>query len=257
MTKDPIYPRAWRCLFDGTSFDAWLIYSTSRDKSQKLDELLDVAYWVPVGSVDFGLLEIKVCPSCLFASPDPAMFDGANPYVPPAKFDEAVRRKIVAATAQRRPLAPDPARLTSRDRTVDEALAASRLAVMCSITLFDADSRAYAGEIVRAANVAMRAARICADVKRGADRAAWMREAHSHLLRSKEADLKGPALYKSLYQLGVISIVTGDDRTASHCHEEMRRLEQDEPARELTAYFNRFRKVWQDRDYHRDSSLHG
>jgi hypothetical protein len=134
---------------------------------------------------------------------------------------------------------------------VEDALASYRLAAHSSCTLYDADHRAFAQEIVRAGNMALRAARLARESGRPEEHLAWLKIAFEYLQRAKEARLRGVALYKSLYQLAVVGILLGEDIVTSRAYEEMRKLSGSEPTKELHAYFNRLRRIWRDRDRHR------
>lgn len=242
--KEPLYARAWRCLFCGTSFEAYLMYASARAALEHLDDRLDSPWFD--ASCNYLHLDVKVCPSCAFASNDPRQFDAGSDWTEPMKPGAAAARQIEATRPARTAMAARAPTLSSRERTAADALTAYRIAMQCAGILGKHQEGAAGVEAYRAANYAIRAARLCEEAGRHEERRTHLEVARGFLRKAAEGDLTGVALYRSLYQLGALAIVFGDDKTASFALESLRG--RTEEANELLAYRSRLKRLWEDRE---------
>lgn len=251
--RPAIYARTIRCRLDQAAFEAFNLYSSARDKFMRTDEMFDVPYFENPKAdptyVNYLLLEVRVCPRCYFASNEPGHFDTDSQWVKPVPIQDKTLKKLIESFPARRAIASAAATLASAERTPDDALTSYKLGIQCATAMHASDPDHLAVEVVRAANYAMRAARLCQEGARPEEeRLNWMRIALGYLRKALEADLGGVLLYKSLYQLGALGVYLKDDWAIGRAYESMRKLYYGEPTHELTAYYSRLRRLWGDRE---------
>jgi hypothetical protein len=248
-----LYSRSYQCLYDYATFEVSLLYATARDLFQRSHELLDFTIFArPTDPnapfVDYLLLEVKVCPTCAFASNDPGHFESGNPYVQTFQPDELGRQRVLDQAPARLALLQNAPTLEIRERTLEDALTSYKLGIQSSSSLFSADPHQGALEIVRSANYALKAAHLCEGAQRVKERDMWNQVALGYLLRTLEVDLKGAALAKSLYQLGALSYMLGDKKPLARAFSELRKMTEESPTRESNMYYQRLRRIWLDRE---------
>ncbi|GEM_PF-3150293 len=212
--------------------------------------------------VDFNLLNVTVCPQCLFASNDPSHFDDpAERDVKPVEFTPQTRSAVTGRIDVRRSLA---AGLTqsffTHERTRPQALVAFELAIDSAKTIYECNKYTMPLELLRLANYHLRLVQLHQDMGAPGDKI----EAHTSQaidwLKQAFLLLEGPALFKTIYQLVATSIWTYADHAA---HQYMSRLQELEREPNLPKqvkaaaerYLARCKTAWEDRDLHRSPNL--
>lgn len=252
------YKKAFACLLDGGVFDAWRMYPSVRNKYERLDEHLDVPYYdtAPTGEFSNALLqEVRVCPTCAFASNDDAHFKSDSAYVTPIDFGDSVLKALSTQALARREKVQAASTLYQCPRSAEDAVTAYKIAILTSTTIYNAEPRRFAGEAVRLANYALKLSRIFQELRQPEMREGWRRAAYEYLTKSLDSDIRGVTRWRGLYQLSALAVYFGDDRVAARTFETLRKAESTDPDRELSRYLNRTRQVWDNRDLHRASSL--
>ena len=251
--KSAIYARKIKCKLDGTEFEMFNLYSSTRDQFQRVDELFDIPYYTNPKNderfVNFLLLEVKVCPKCYFASNEPGHFITDSQWVKAVSWEPKTLTKLKEGAPPRRKIAGSSPTIAEEGRTLEEALTSYKLGIQVCTAMHASDPDHMAMEVMRAGNYALRAARLCTDAKRPEEeRVNWLHIGLGYLRKSLEADVRGMVLYKSLYQLGSLGIYLGDDWAAGRAYQSMRKLSMTNPTHELNAYYSRLRRLWGDRE---------
>lgn len=255
MIKGSLFSKAYTCLFDKTKFSAWKIYPSARDRYERGDELLDVPVYRNPGNdenfCNYTLIEVKVCPACAFASAHDSHFLTDDPYNQPMEIADEQMEAIQQGAPSRLALAKTAKELQGEKRTYDDAIIAFKLAVSSSMALVQSDRKRFAGELPAIANYALKTSQLCLEAGYAADRDRWLHLAHEYFKNTIECEVRGAAYYRSIYQLAAISVYLGEDLTASRCYEILTKESRAAHHASLTAYHNRVRKIWQDRDLYR------
>lgn len=209
--------------------------------------------------VNFHLLNIAVCPTCFFATNNPAYL--IDPGADPHEHTPATRKAIIDGAPARAAMAakvgPD---FFNEHRTAADAIVAHQLAIRCGETIFACNKSSLPFELLRLGNYHLRLAHLY-ELENPADerREANLTQALEWLKQGFTV-LDPPALFKATYQIIAIAIALGDDRGAYPYltrMKEMRTEPMQDPthASMLDRYAGRAINVWENRDYNRLPSV--
>lgn len=249
------YHKTCICHYCKGKTEGYRILPMSRIKIEKWDTHFDFPYYPPTDAggnfSNFLLVEVRVCSGCFFASNDDGQFitersGNAEPWVP----DAAERAAVQAQADTRRRIAAAATNLQAFPRSTADALVAYALGIHSATTLLKT-GRNNPIEAVRLGNYALKCGHLC-ELAEQHDRVnVWRKGAMEYFNTAFGLDIKGPTLYRTLYQLGALGIFFNEDVIASRAFDYLSKLADKEPSRDLTRYTERLRNIWQDRDLHR------
>lgn len=256
MIKSALFSKTYTCLFDSASFKGHKLYPSAREKYERVDEYFDMPIYVsPVKDDQFcnyTLIEVKVCPQCLFASNDDRHFKTDDPYNVPMEAPDNILQAVTNTLAARKATAAAASNdLQSIGRSAADALVSYKLAISSSISLYHGDVKAFAVELPRIGKYGLKGAQICLENNLVEEREKWLQLSLEYFKKTLDAELWGALYYRSLYQLSALAIYFSQDIFASRAFEILRKEGLGAHSTTLSAYTNRLRKIWQDRDYHR------
>lgn len=219
-------------------------------------------YKAPVGDADFvnyHLLNVAVCPRCLFATNNPEYL--LDPGVKPHAHSSATRQAIISGFGERRDIAAHAgSSLFTEHRDEADAEIAYRLAIHCSETIFNCNRHTLTMELLRLGNYHLRLAYLYEQQNPAND----LREAELakalQWLKQAFTVLSGPALYKAAYQTIALAIAFGDDKTAYPYLTSLQNLRNEpglspEGAGALDRYIARAKSAWENREDQRLPSV--
>lgn len=256
MQKEALYERNFECLFCKTKFPVWKLYPTVANKTIKYHDLFEFPYYMPCKNVPFInylYLEVKVCPGCFFATNEDAFFYSDSGTVKMIIVSKETIANILSNKQERAAMIESNKTLFSKERTFDDAITSYKLAIATSNVLFTADKEKYKIEVVRMGNYGLRIYRLCEETKKLDQIKKWLEFSQSILSKVLEFELDSPVIYRGIYQLVALSIYLGNDKHASQAFEILKRDSQDKGTKEAVVYFNRVKKLWQDREYVRST----
>jgi uncharacterized protein (DUF2225 family) len=250
MAKKIYYPKQYRCPFDGSEFTSYRLYPSARTKFERTDEIFDFPIFVnetgDENFVDFSLMEVKVCPTCYFASTDEEMFS--------PRFAEGLDRRtkeiMLNARPQREEIFKQAKNIFAVVRDIEDAIISYKLAILSSETLVSAYESFFAQELVRVGMYALKVSHLC---KRSKPREyeKWMQTAFEGFKRASQLNLRGVLYYRTLYQLTALSVFFYEDSIAARSVETLMKLERSEGSKDVLKYLNRAKDIWQCRDLYR------
>lgn len=208
--------------------------------------------------VNYHLLAVTVCPTCFFASNNPACFlPPGRPRTERDPFDEATKNTLFHGAALRRELCPHPTpTFFTEQRSPEQALAAYCAAIRTSQQLHECSPQAFPLEPARIGNYHLRLALLAE--QSGATRTAidahheqaleWLKKAYLYV--------QGAAFYRNAYQVVALAIYLGQDAVAYPYLTRLRELAHTAtmPAEEqgtLQRYLAACHRDWENRDAHR------
>jgi DNA-binding response OmpR family regulator len=212
-------------------------------------------YKTPVAGADFvnfHLLNVAVCPKCLFATNNPEYL--IDPGVPHHGFPATTRTAVINATVERQAMAKGVSRnFFTEHRTDVDAMIAYQLAIHCGQILFNCNRHSLPVELLRLGNYHLRLAHLYelqdpADPRREIEAVKalqWLKQAF--------AVLEGPALFKAIYQVIALAISFGDDKGAYPYLTALQNL-RNEPnlsnadLGSLDRYIARAKTAWENRE---------
>lgn len=251
-------------------------YSLRSDRIETTFNYFDLpVYLRPIGKADYcnyHLVNVTVCPQCLFASNHHEMFWRAGDR---QRKSASMREKIiqvVQADQQRRrrisgELTPS---FFNEQRSMEDALLSLELALDSSRSLLQADSSQFINELARMGNYHLRLAHLKEHLYRGFGQGGATEQiglelppqvvehyANAQIFFKKAAQfVQGALLSKTLYQLAATSIFMNDDETARHAVDRLEELNRhglltSDERGTVTRYHHRAKKAWGQRDQHR------
>lgn len=222
---------------------------------------------------NYHLVQVTVCPQCLFASNSPDLF--LRPVDRQRQRGPAMREKILqvvqADSQRRRRLAQELSpTFFSEQRTLEQALLSLNLALDSSHSLLQADSSRFINELARMGNYHLRLAHlkehrhlglglVSATDHVGPDLTPEIAEHYTaaHIFFRKAAQyVQGSLLCKTLYQLTATSVFLSDDETAKQAVDRLSQLSSggvsaSEDRSVILRYVSRAKKVLGQREQHR------
>lgn len=248
------YTKTYTCRFCDTPFDWKRLYPTIRGKVERWDEFFDIpVYEATDSSGQFGdvlRVEIIVCPECAFSSNEEKQFITERPaqtWEPQPGVIDFVRR----ARAGRVALAGEAEDLKAFPRSIDDAIVCLKLAIHSATLIFNADPRAHAIEAVRLGTHSLKAAQLARQQEQAERELTWRKAALEYFRRAFEVEIRGIVHYRAVYQLGALAIHLSDDQTAASSFAYIKELEEKEPGKDLHKFVERYKRIWQDREYNR------
>ncbi len=252
--QDLFYRKLYTCRFCGTPFEWRRLYPTVRGQVERWDEYFDIPVYEPTDSSglfsDVLRVEVIVCPDCAFGSNEEAQFITEKPS---KKWEPqpVVVERVQQARPGRLEIAREAGDLKAFPRSIDDAIVCLKLAIHSSTMIFNADPNFNAIEAARLGTYALKAARFSREQGQEKRERTWRNAALEYFRRAFEVEIKGVAHYRAVYQLGALAIHLSDDQSASRAFAYIRELEEKEPGKELHKFVLRFKRIWQDRDFHR------
>ncbi len=244
------YKRTYRCLLDRGEFSAFRIYPSKTREHEKLDEFLDVPYFIESPDGVYGnvtMQEVYVCPTCGFASNDDGFFEGESQYEQTLELSSREITFLLTAREARLDVLARMTRMYECPRTLDDALISLELGVMCSQTLYEMETIRFSIETLRIANYSLKAARLCRENNRPGTELEWLFKALGWLNKALESGIKGLARFRMLYQLLALGIMVGENKLASTAYMRLSELAKEEEHPDLSRYVNRAKGVWGER----------
>lgn len=252
--RELFYKKAYTCRFCGTPFEWRRLYPTVRGHVERWDEYFDIpVYEAEDSSGLFGdvlRVEVVVCPECAFASNEESRFITERPsgsWEPPVSVIDLVQRMRPA----RLTLSEEAEDVQRFPRSIDDAIVCLKLAIHSSTMIFNADPQSNPIESARLGTYALKAAQLSRQQEQEERELTWRKAALEYFRRAFEVEIKGVAHYRAVYQMGALSIYLSDDQTASRSFAYLRDLEEKEPGKELHKFVIRYKRIWQDREFHR------
>jgi len=252
--RELFYKKAYTCRFCGTPFEWRRLYPTVRGQVERWDEYFDIPIYEPEDASglfgDVLRVEVIVCPECAFASNEESRFITERPSVswePHVSVIELLQRMRSA----RLTLSKEAEKIQLFPRSMEDAIVCLKLAIHSSTMIFNADPQSNPIESARLGTYALKAAQLSGQLKQGGRELTWRKAALEYFRRAFEVEVKGVAHYRAVYQMGALAIYLSDDQTASRSFTYLRELEDKEPGKELHKFVLRYKRIWQDRDFHR------
>ncbi len=215
--------------------------------------------------INYHLLNVMVCPRCLFASNDPSHFiDPGQKEDKQPQFSPPTIKAIEGSLDQREAIAGDLAEgFFTEERDIEGALKSIRLGIASSLVLNEMNKTRMNVELLRVANYHLRLAHFAEELKQEQqaidghlkDALDWLEKAFGLL--------EGAQLYKCAYQLIAACVYFGDDNNAHRFLSRLVEIERD-PTRMfeegrgmLDRFLGRAKQLWSDRNEHRSPLIAG
>lgn len=249
------YSKTYTCQLDRAQFNSYKLYPSPRRDSERLEEYFDVPYYESPASGEFNnqlFMDVRVCPQCGFASADDTHFETGSDSIIMFDFEDRLKAALMKQSPLRmKEYEKAGGSLDKCPRSAEDAVIAYKMAILTSTVMFKFNERRYGGETVRLAAYALKLGRIAHQTGQPERVDAWRKAAFEFLTKGFEADVKGPARFKGLYQLAALGIYFEQDKLPIKVLMILRDLVKQEPGRDVNRYKNRVQEIWDNRDMHR------